>query len=183
MSSQQAQLEETCAVCIAKLRLNDRWIKLSRSNFILCVEENIQLWVELHRVLDNSQAAKRSVVEELKAQCHQTFEEGEISQMRDSLSPSDQNIFQRRHNRLNVVVIFSSVDVHDVLIQMRVESRRVYVEYLTLSWQNCENCLDAVKLFAIAKINVLDQEVEDFNQIGEKLNVDDVCESKISSEI
>lgn len=53
-------------------------------------------------------------------------------------------------------MIFASIDMHDVLIKMSVESRWVDVENLTLARKDSEDRLNAVQLFAITKINIFD---------------------------
>lgn len=181
VSSQQAQLEETRAVGVAELGLQDRRIKLSRSDLVLGVEQNVECRVQLHRVLDDSETAQRAVVQNLDAQGHQALEEREIPQVRDALPSLNQHILQSRYDRLDVIVVLSGIHVHDVRVEMRVESRRVDVEHLTLSGEDCEDCLNAVQLLAISQVDVLDQMIEHFNQVGEELDVDDVGESKMKN--
>lgn len=163
MTLQQTKFEQTRAVGVAEFGLGDFRIELSRSNFVFGVQENVELRIELHRVLDDAETSERAVVKNLKAERHQSFQERQIPQMCDALASLNQNILQSRHNRFNVAVSFPSVHVHDVLVQMRVESRRVDVENFSLSGENCEDGLNAVKLFAVAEINVLDEVIQNFN--------------------
>lgn len=60
---------------------------------------------------------------------------------------------------------------------MRVKSCRIDVENFSLSRQNCEDSLNAMKLLAVAKVDVLNEMIQNFDQVGEELNVDDVSES------
>jgi hypothetical protein len=60
---------------------------------------------------------------------------------------------------------------------MRVEARRIDVENFSLAGENCEDGLDTVKLFAITEIDVLNEMIKDFDQVGEEVDVDDVGES------
>ena len=59
---------------------------------------------------------------------------------------------------------------------MSVESRWINVQNFSLSREDCKDSLDAVKLLAVTQVDVFNEMIQDFNEVGEKFNVDDVSE-------
>lgn len=93
-----------------------------------------------------------------------------------AFTASNQDIFQSRHNRFDIAVVLSRIHSHDVLIKMSVESCWIDVQNFTLSREDCENRLNAVELLAVTQVDIFNQMIQNFNEIREKFNVDDVSE-------
>lgn len=98
--------------------------------------------------------------------------------MSDALPSLDQDIFQSCDDGLHIAVVLAGVHVHDVLVKMRVESRRINVQHFALARENGKDCLDTMKFFAITQIDILNQIIQHFDQILKELDVDDVREPK-----
>lgn len=74
-------------------------------------------------------------------------------------------------------MILASMDNKEESIDVRVESNRIDVKNFALSREHNKDRVNAVQLFSIAQIFLVQYLIQDVHQIGEKLQINAVRES------